>query len=128
MEHMVSKQKFDQGGYLYILKRKVTIQIPLKDILYVESRDRRLHVHTVSAVYDYNDRLVKLIDLLQPKGFVRCHQSFLVKLSAISVIRSDKLLVGNTEIPISRKYKGEVMKYLPSNEPANKGDKTFLSV
>ena len=45
------------------------------------------------------------------EDFIRIHRSFLVNKKAVSEIYTDSLLVGKTELPISRKYKDSVMTY-----------------
>lgn len=126
MEDTVRKQNFNQEVFLYIMKRGEAIRIPVKEILYIESCERKLNVYTVNTVYEYNDKLAHVMELLEPEGFIRCHQSFLVRLSAVSVIRRNKLIVGEKEIQISRKYRSEVMKLLAPNELPETGEKAFL--
>ncbi|MBR1692239.1 MAG: LytTR family transcriptional regulator DNA-binding domain-containing protein [Lachnospiraceae bacterium] len=124
---IVKMQNLNQDVFLCIIKRGETIRIRVNDILYVESRERKLHIHTASAVYEYNDKISHVRELLETEGFIRCHQSFLVRQAAVTVIRRDRLVVGEREIQISRKYKEEVMRLLAPNESSDTGEKAFLS-
>lgn len=113
--------------YFRITKRRETLRIPVNEILYIDSRDRKLFIYTPETVYEYNDKMDNMVTLLETEGFIRCHQSFLVKLSAVSVIRRDKLVVGDKELPVSRKYKDEVRNMLLRSTGSDNGEKAFLA-
>lgn len=113
--------------YFRITKRRETLRIPVNEILYIDSRDRKLFIYTPETVYEYNDKMDNMVTLLETEGFIRCHQSFLVKLSAVSVIRRDKLVVGDKELPVSRKYKDEVRNILLRSTGSDNGEKAFLA-
>lgn len=123
----VKKQNMNNEVFLCIIKRGQTLRVPVNDILYIDSRDRKLFVYTTDSVYEYNDKMDNVFELLEPEGFIRCHQSFLVRLSAVSVVRRDKLVVGEKEIPISRKYKEEVRDILTKNATSESGERAYLS-
>ena len=108
-------------NYLSILKRGETIRIPLEEVIYIESNARKLIVHTAEEIFEYNDKIGNLAEVLEPEGFIRCHQSYLVNLSAISSIRYDELIVNGKAIRISRKYRDDVKKAVGILQNKSKG-------
>ena len=85
------------------------VTLPVEEILYVESND---DVTTVFATGGRSFRNITPISrweaILKPH-FIRIHRSYLVNKAAITDIDVDILLIGDTQLPISRKYKEEVL-------------------
>ena len=53
----------------------------------------------------------KLENMLEGKGFLRCHQSFLVNCAYIRTLRTSQVeLMGGTQIPVSKHRIKEVRK------------------
>lgn len=92
------------------------IRIPLNSILYIESNYRKLVVHTTNNDYEYYEKMKTLEDLLKNDGFVRCHQSYLVPRNKISAYSGRILLIGDIQIPISRKYMECLKEQLPPED------------
>ena len=90
------------------------VTLPLEEILYVESND---DITTVVATGNRRFRNITPISrweaILKPH-FVRIHRSYLVNKAAITAIDVDILLIGDTQLPISRKYKEKVQAILMS--------------
>ena len=85
------------------------ITLPIEEILYVESND------DVTAVYATGDRCFRNITpisqweaILKPY-FIRIHRSYLVNKAAVNGVDVDILYLGETQLPISRKYEDEVL-------------------
>lgn len=89
------------------------ITLSIEEILYVESND---DVTTVVATGGRSFRNITPISrweaILKPH-FIRIHRSYLVNKAAITDIDVDILLIGETQLPISRKYKDEVLALNP---------------
>ena len=85
------------------------ITLSIEEILYVESND---DVTTVVATGGRSFRNITPISrweaILKPH-FIRIHRSYLVNKAAITDIDVDILLIGETQLPISRKYKDDVL-------------------
>ena len=90
------------------------VTLPLEEILYVESND---DITTVVATGNRRFRNITPISrweaILKPH-FVRIHRSYLVNKAVITAIDVDILLIGDTQLPISRKYKEKVQAILMS--------------
>lgn len=97
---------------LIVKKKGETLRIPVHDIMYIESVAHKLHLYTKESMYAYNDKMVNVEQLLKKQGFIRCHQSYLVNFDMVSSVKKDRLIVGEQEIRISRKYKDDVKRHL----------------
>ena len=81
-------------------------QIPFQEIVYFESRLRRLMLHTVNETYSFYGKLNEITKSLNPLLFVRTHASYLVNMEYIHSIRDTEILLQSGEsIPMSRKYR-----------------------
>lgn len=83
-------------------------KILIDQILYIESRDREVMLFVADGRQFRNATPISQWENMLGKDFIRIHRSFLVNKKAVSEINSDSLLVGETELPISRKYKDSV--------------------
>jgi DNA-binding LytR/AlgR family response regulator len=85
--------------------KSASYSVNLRDILYVESQNKRLLFHLADgSILQTYRRLDDLIEELPKQSFIRCHQSFLVNTSRITEMKENFFRVGQTMIGISRKY------------------------
>ena len=87
-----------------------TRRVPCGEILYFESREKRIYLRTRSREYGFYDTLEQLSGRL-PEGFLRCHKSFIVNLSflrGVNLSRNTLDLEGDIAVPVSRTYKPAV--------------------
>ncbi|MBR1866801.1 MAG: LytTR family transcriptional regulator DNA-binding domain-containing protein [Lachnospiraceae bacterium] len=127
MEQIMAVSYNNSDQMFCVVKRGKTLRIPVSEITYIESGAHKLYIHTGDEVYEYNDKMDHVAELLEPKGFLRCHQSYLVKLSEVSIVQSDKLTVAGKEVRISRKYKDKAKKILVGRDEPDNGKKAYLS-
>lgn len=88
-------------------------RIPYGNILYFESRDKKIYVCTVNEQYGFYDTIERLMTVL-PDDFVRCHRSFIVNINHIvktAVSESTVYLEDDYSVPLSRSYKEAMKKY-----------------
>jgi len=79
------------------------------DILYFERIKRVTVVGTVWGKYKIWNRLSEIEDLLDEREFVRCHNSYIIRLSAVREYCKNRVtLRDGTNVNISRKYWQEV--------------------
>lgn len=85
-------------------------EIPILDIYYFESVDKRSFAHTASDNYEINMRIYELEELLRHGSFVRIQKGMLVNLLKIKSIKPGlsgryvALLKNKEEVIISRNY------------------------
>lgn len=68
------------------------IPLALKDIIYIETKGRKVLVHTYNNEYECSDSIRSFEENLCGEGFFRCHKSNIVNLDAIKKI--DQLRYG----------------------------------
>ncbi|MEM1486235.1 LytTR family DNA-binding domain-containing protein [Oscillospiraceae bacterium PP1C4] len=86
-----------------------THKVFIKDILYFESRDKKIRIVTVNGEDVFYDRLERVIDSLHGLTFYKIHKSFYVNLSHVLVFKYDELQMTNGEIlGISQSKRKEV--------------------
>lgn len=90
--------------YINIAVRGCEHRIPLNEIRYFESDIRKIRVYLSKETLEFYGKLNELEDVLKGKGFLRCHQSYLVNKNYVNAIRRNVIELEGTEIPISRKY------------------------
>lgn len=90
-----------------VLFRNGNRQFPLgvEEILYMESLNRSLVVHTEDRAYTFPMTLAQGELLVPPGSFARCHNSFLVNLSKVEELsRTTVRMRGGAELPMGRKF------------------------
>ncbi|MBS6182133.1 MAG: response regulator transcription factor [Erysipelotrichaceae bacterium] len=88
-----------------LTKGSSVTSVYLRDILYVESIQRTTLIHTKTDTVSCNLHLDHLITQLASPAFVRCHQSYIVNLSHVTMIqRYQAVLSNHCSVPISKSY------------------------
>jgi hypothetical protein len=107
-ESWLDRKRPEEPGPIRFISGRKPVSLSLDEILYVESNDS---VTTVVATGDRRFKNKTPISQweanLQPH-FIRIHRSYLVNRTAVTGIDVDILYVGDTQLPISRKYKDKV--------------------
>lgn len=83
-------------------RKKVTVQP--SEILYVESCDTEVYVHLADGRSMRNLTGISQWESLLGPSFIRIHRSFLVNRKRIGSNTSTTITVGDTVLPVSRKY------------------------
>lgn len=88
-----------------------TSHVPIQDVLYFQSDDKYVVVHTREGEHLIRTPLQELIDGLDPEVFWQVHRSTIVNMEHVAGTRRDdsgRLFVrmrgGDTELPVSRAY------------------------
>lgn len=81
-----------------------TWRFKLCDILYFYSDKRKVTLVTPNGEYPFYAKLDD-IEVQLASHFVRIHQRYLINPSAVDYLRNDSVMLGNTELPCSRRYK-----------------------
>lgn len=91
----------------------------LENIYYCEADDCYTRLYLVCGKYHLATRLLKDVEeSLLPFQIIRCHRSFLINIQHIKEFdkKNNKVILTNgMEIPVSEKYRKEVMKTLYQN-------------
>lgn len=81
-----------------------TRRIPLSDIIYIESNRRKIILHTEREQIEFYEKMEVIEQLLTDKGFLRCHQSYMVQKRRVSSFGRSGIEMDSIQVPVSRKY------------------------
>ncbi|MDX9695297.1 MAG: LytTR family DNA-binding domain-containing protein [Bacteroidales bacterium] len=107
-EALSSEQK--QEKYYIILKSdKKNYKIQFKDILYIESLDNYIKVHTSEFSIICYERLSAIEKELPASDFIRIHRSFIINYSKVDLFTSAFVEIAGRKFTIGRNYRDEVL-------------------
>ena len=96
------KPVFDNISGVTIKDKNNVLKIRTEDILFLETFERKVIIHTNSQDYIVKMSMNKLEKELNNKGFFRCHTSYIVNLIKIEEIKKDYLLINKFTLPVSK--------------------------
>ena len=83
------------------------ISVLTETVLYLESRNHTVVIHTDDADYTVYEKLSSLSEQLPPV-FVRCHKSYLVNMNRIQHLSGSEIRLSEThKAPISKRYQAQ---------------------
>ena len=83
--------------------------LSIEEILYVESNDDVTIVYATDGRCYRNITPISRWEAILNPHFLRIHRSYLVNKTAVTGVDVDLLYIGETQLPISRKYRDEVL-------------------
>lgn len=93
-----------ENKYFEYQTQQTINKVNFQDILYLESKLKKVKIVTVQGKDFFNGSLEKIIQLL-PSMFVRSHGSFVVNFNHIEKISKGEVVMTNGQaIPVSRRY------------------------
>ena len=105
---------------------KDTVEINLDSLLFIEAEKNYITIiqENEKGIYKKLLRLslVKAQDQITQKSIIRCHRSYLININSIKSVSGNSqglklnFSEGLPEIPISRKYKEEVMRAIKNDK------------
>ena len=99
---------------LFIRQKNQMVKVNLSDIRYLEADRSYCKIHADNKEYLIATPLGSIEAELPTKNFLRVHRSYIVNIDKIDAISDNRelLTIKNTSIPISRRNREEVIKYL----------------
>jgi len=89
---------------IQIRSEYMTMNIPLKDIIYIEVFNKTCIIYTKQKTITSSISLSELEDRLKKEGFLRCHKSYLVNMQYIEEYNNFGFFLTNKQfIPISKR-------------------------
>jgi len=85
---------------VFIKENKITYQIQIKDIIYIEGVGDYVKIITDSKTFLTKQTLKKTEQSLPTDRFIRVHKSFIVSISKITKIDGNTIYIGKTGIPL----------------------------
>lgn len=101
LKHAASENLMVKHGH-------TVIAVPCGEVTFIESRLRKLEIHTVDGVHHTYGTIPDIMGAL-PRGFVRTHKSFVVNLAHVTRLDPDEFVLCSGEVvPVSKRRKREV--------------------
>jgi two-component system, LytTR family, response regulator len=98
-----------KANFIWIKVDKKQMKIYESDIIYIEGMGDYLKIHLVNKTLITHTTMSSLIELLDPKEFVRVHKSYIVRLGAIKSYTIHSLItVNDKEISVGVSYQAKV--------------------
>ncbi len=104
----------DDERFIYFKSNKKMIKVFMDDILWIESLKDYVKIITGKKIIISYERIGYLEEKLPEDLFLRIHRSFIVATKHIQSFSAAAIQIGDTELPIGRLYKKEVLKQLGS--------------
>lgn len=83
-------------------------QVRIADILFIEGANNYIRVRLTDKKLLVYQSLKGIVEQLPATEFIQVHKSFVVARRHIQQVKGESVIVGGTEIPLSRRYKGRV--------------------
>lgn len=84
--HSIAPMQSSGNGFFQAKSGKQILNIPLQDILYIESMSKKSILHTVDGTFTISMPLYKIQESLPENIFIRTHRSFIVNVHKISKV------------------------------------------
>ena len=98
--------------FIFIKNSKNIERVSIPSIDYVEADGRYTYLHYNGQKKISNASLKVLTEKLRGHAFIQIHRSFIVNLNKIETISQSTIRVNNTEIPVGRTYRNDLLDLL----------------
>lgn len=89
--------------YYPVTTKEATYNVKIEEILYFKSDRRMIQVLTTKGEYHFYNKLDEIEEDLESKGFIRCHQRYLVNIAHIDYMSESEVQLKRQErLPISK--------------------------
>lgn len=113
MDQWLKKRRPEEDPAIPVSNDTGKYKVFLRSLKYVETFNRSLLLHTESEDIICHKSMKEMEQILQDKGFVRCHTSYIVNLSYIKGVKKLEIeLVTGEKIPVSQPKRKEFMEKL----------------
>lgn len=102
----------NQEKYIFVKSDKLLKKINLKDILFIESLENYVIIHTVSSKEIVYTTLKHIQESLSGENFIQVHRSYVINPYYVKSIEGNLVNIGTAKVPISRNLKEHVLNIL----------------
>ena len=102
----------DEDRSVTFFSDRKSVTLRRSEIAYIESNDTEVRVVSASGESYRNKTGISQWEHLLGSDFLRIHRSYLINLSVSTLASPDTVNVGGVLLPVSRKYKDAVRRYL----------------
>lgn len=97
---------------IYVRHHEKMVKVAIQEIFYIEAERNYCRIHAKEKEYLLVMTLKDMEEKLPQNYFLRIHRSFIVNLSQIDEVATDHVVVCRKSIPISKSWRGELLKRL----------------
>lgn len=97
MNIMLKKLEQAKKNKIILTSGKDYIQLSSDDIIYIETEDRKVKVHTFKESYKVDERINALEEKLSEMNFCRVHRSYLINLKYVESHKEDSATLKSGE-------------------------------
>lgn len=91
--------------YVFLHDGGKSVKLLLKDIFLIKGLGDYIQIRTSGKNYIIKENLKKIESLLEGRGFIRVHKSYIISIEKIESFDNHFILIQKEEIPIGRLYK-----------------------
>ncbi|BCZ45392.1 DNA-binding response regulator [Clostridium gelidum] len=99
------KKQISNLKTLLVHQKDTDIILKIKNIIYIEAKNKEIHIHTIDNCYIERRNLNEIEAELKDEGFFRTHRGYLVNLSYVKEYDSKEVIVDNNEIILISRLK-----------------------
>jgi DNA-binding LytR/AlgR family response regulator len=101
-----------EKDYIILKSDKKNYKLKLDDILFIESLDNYIKVHTKEISIICYERLTGIEQELPTSKFIRIHRSYIINLTKVDVFTTSYVEINDRRFTIGRNYKDQALKKL----------------
>lgn len=107
--------------YIFVNADYSVVRINIPDIIYVEGLKDYIKIYLKNSDKAVITRLsMRFMEEKLPYAtFARVHKSYIVSLDKVTAFKKNRLMLGQTEIPVSDNYKDRILAYIGHSENTN---------
>ena len=102
--------------FLFIKADSRIEKVETGEILFIEALENYIAIYTAERKYMTLLGLGVIESRLSPRDFIKVQKSFIVSKSKIDALEGNTICIGSYRIPISRKWKDEILSNILSNK------------
>jgi len=109
------------SDYIFVNADYSIVRINIPDIIYVEGLKDYIKIYLRNTEKAVITRLSMrfMEEKLPAEAFARVHKSYIVALDKVTAFKKNRLMLNQTEIPVSDNYKDKILAYIGHHESSN---------
>lgn len=105
----------DKKKHIFIKSDGVIVKVLLTEVLYIESANNYIIIHTIHKDYITLLSLKQIEEILPEEEFIRVHRSCIVNVEKVEKIEGNLLYIQESKIEVSRRLKMSVYNKIVGN-------------
>lgn len=107
----------EKSKFIILETKTSTLNLKYEEIIYFEKILRKIKAHTINGEFEFYGSFREIMDNLDMKYFIQCHQGYIVNKNKILQLIDNNIYIRdiNKEIPVSRRLKTQVKQILQDN-------------